>query len=78
MYERWAAGDLDGARTAQASIRALRNLFVLGNPNTIVKAATNAAGENVGPCRAPFNLLSADALDRIAATVRADQAAGLG
>lgn len=78
IYELWAAGDLDGARTAQASIRNLRNLFSLGNPNTIVKAATNAAGEPVGPCRAPFNLLGEDAIARIAETVRADQAAGLG
>ncbi|MFZ8758364.1 4-hydroxy-tetrahydrodipicolinate synthase [Microbacterium sp. HMH0099] len=78
ISRRWAAGDLEGARAAQASIRALRNLFVFGNPNTIVKAATNAAGENVGPCRAPFNLLSEDALAKISATVRADQAAGMG
>ena len=77
IYERWAAGDLAGARTAQASIRSLRNLFTLGNPNTIVKAATNAAGEDVGPCRAPFNLLSPDTLAKIAETVSADQAAGM-
>lgn len=77
IFQRWAAGDLDGARAAQASIRSLRNLFSLGNPNTIVKAATNAAGEAVGPCRAPFNLLGDAALAKIAETVRADQAAGL-
>lgn len=77
IFQRWAAGDLDGARAAQASIRRLRNLFTLGNPNTIVKAATNAAGEAVGPCRAPFNLLGDAALAKIAETVRADQAAGL-
>ncbi|KTR40726.1 dihydrodipicolinate synthase [Curtobacterium oceanosedimentum] len=78
IFRRWAAGDLEGARAAQASIRSLRNLFALGNPNTIVKAATNAAGEAVGPCRAPFNLLGDAALAKIAETVRADQAAGLG
>jgi 4-hydroxy-tetrahydrodipicolinate synthase len=78
IYQRWASGDVDGARQAQASIRPLRNLFTLGNPNTIVKAATNAAGEAVGPCRAPFNLLGDAALAKIAETVRADQAAGLG
>lgn len=77
IFQRWAAGDLDGARAAQASIRRLRNLFTLGNPNTIVKAATNAAGEAVGPCRAPFNLLDDAALEKITETVRADQAAGL-
>lgn len=78
IFQRWAAGDLEGARAAQASIRSLRNLFALGNPNTIVKAATNAAGQAVGPCRAPFNLLGDAALAKIAETVRADQAAGLG
>lgn len=78
IFQRWAAGDLDGARAAQASIRRLRNLFTLGNPNTIVKAATNSAGEAVGPCRAPFNLLGDAALEKITETVRADQAAGLG
>ncbi|WP_420369911.1 4-hydroxy-tetrahydrodipicolinate synthase [Curtobacterium sp. L1-20] len=78
ITRKWAAGDLEGARAAQASIRPLRNLFALGNPNTIVKAATNAAGEAVGPCRAPFNLLGDAALAKIAETVRADQAAGLG
>ncbi len=78
IYERWVAGDVEGARAAQASIRSLRNLLVLGNPNTVIKAATNAAGEPVGPCRAPFNLLSDDVLAKIADTVRADQAAGLG
>lgn len=78
IFQKWAAGDLDGARAAQASIRPLRNLFALGNPNTIVKAATNAAGEAVGPCRAPFNLLGDAVLAKIADTVHADQAAGLG
>lgn len=78
IYRRWAEGDLEGARAAQASIRSLRNLFALGNPNTIVKAATNAAGEAVGPCRAPFKLLGDAALAKIAETVRADQVAGLG
>ena len=77
IYERFVAGDLKGARAAQASIRGLRNLFTLGNPNTVVKAATNAAGEPVGPCRAPFNLLSDDALVKISERVRADQAAGV-
>lgn len=77
IFERWQAGDLDGARTAQARIRALRNLFHHGNPNTIVKAATNAAGQPVGPCRAPFNHLSDAALADIGATVAADHARGL-
>ena len=47
IFEQWLAGDLDTARAAQARIRHIRNLFRHGNPNTIVKAATNAAGEPV-------------------------------
>ena len=77
IYERWLAGDLDAARAAQARIRPVRNLFRHGNPNTIVKAATNAAGEPVGPCRAPFNHLGEPALADIAATVAADHARGV-
>jgi len=77
IFEQWQAGDLDAARTAQASIRSVHGLFRHGYPNTIVKAATNAAGEPVGPCRAPFNGLGEEALADIAATVAADHARGL-
>lgn len=77
IFEQWQAGDLDAARAAQASIRPVRGLFRHGNPNTIVKAATNAAGEPAGPCRAPFNHLGEEALADIAATVAADHARGV-
>ena len=77
IFERWQAGDIDGAKAAQASIRPIRNLFRHGNPNTVVKAATNAAGEPVGPCRAPFNVLSDEALEDIRQTVESDHARGL-
>ncbi|WP_129787662.1 4-hydroxy-tetrahydrodipicolinate synthase [Promicromonospora panici] len=77
IFEQWLAGDLDAARAAQARIRSVRNLFRHGNPNTIVKAATNAAGEAVGPCRAPFNHLGDEALADIGATVAADHARGV-
>ena len=77
IFEQWQAGNLDAARAAQARIRPIRNLFRHGNPNTIVKAATNAAGEPVGPCRAPFNNLSEAALADIKATVAADHDRGM-
>lgn len=77
IYERWKAGDVTGARAAQDSIRPLRNLFRWGNPNTVIKAATNAAGSPVGPCRAPFNGLTDDALADIARVVSDDQTRGM-
>lgn len=77
IYEKWASGDIEGAKKAQNSIRPIRNCLQLGNPNTVVKAATNAAGEPVGACRAPFNLLSASALEEIARTVASDHERGL-
>lgn len=77
IYRCFARGDMDGARRAQDSIRPLRNCFKLGNPNTVTKAAACAAGNPVGPCRAPFHLLGSDALLKIRETVEADHARGL-
>ncbi|MEU2198571.1 4-hydroxy-tetrahydrodipicolinate synthase [Isoptericola sp. NPDC019482] len=77
IYDLFVAGDVDAARSAQDSIRPIRNCLALGNPNTVVKAAANARGAWLGPCRAPFNLLPAEALETIRATVQADLARGL-
>ena len=54
IYELWQKGDFTAAKKAQDSIRAIRNCFRLGNPNSIVKMATNLLGHPVGPCRKPF------------------------
>lgn len=56
IYEKFIAGDLEGAKKAQASIRPIREVFKMGNPNSITKRATELMGHNVGPCRAPFNI----------------------
>jgi len=56
IYERFIAGDLEGAKKAQSSIRPIREVFKMGNPNSIIKRATELMGYNVGPCRAPFNI----------------------
>ena len=54
VYELWKKGDFAGAKKTQDSIRAIRNCFRLGNPNSIVKMAANLLGYPVGPCRKPF------------------------
>ncbi len=58
VYELFWQGDFSQAQVAQDSIRSLRDTFVHGNPNTIVKTAVKMLGYPVGTCRAPFNQLS--------------------
>lgn len=65
IYEKFNAGDLEGARKAQDSIRPFRDIFKFGNPNTIVKTAVKELGYPVGLCRAPFNSLSPAGLDAL-------------
>ena len=65
IYEKFIAGDLEGARNAQDSIRPFRDIFKFGNPNTIVKTAVKELGYPVGLCRAPFNSLSPAGLDAL-------------
>ena len=65
IYEKFMAGDLEGARRAQDSIRPFRDIFKFGNPNTIVKTAVKELGYPVGLCRAPFNSLSPAGLDAL-------------
>ena len=77
IYDLFLAGDSEGARAAQDSIRPIRNCLALGNPNTVVKHAANVREFGLGPARAPFNALSDEAKATIADTVTADLARGL-
>lgn len=65
ICEKFNAGDFEGARRAQDSIRPFRDIFKFGNPNTIVKTAVKELGYPVGLCRAPFNSLSPAGLDAL-------------
>ena len=69
IYKYYEDGDWDAARKAQDSIRPFRNCFKLGNPNTIVKKATNLMGYPVGMPRAPFNGLTDEAVSTIKKTL---------
>ena len=77
IYNLFMEGKIEEAKAANASIASFRACFKYGNPNTIVKTAVAMLGYNVGKCRAPFNLLSEDAVARIRATLEADKARGL-
>lgn len=77
IYEHWAAGDLAAAEQCQAAVAPLRSCFKFGNPNTVVKVAVNLLGYPVGPCRAPFNMLSEDGVEALRAVLADDRARGM-
>ena len=77
IYDRFTAGDLDGARKAQDAIRSFRNCFKFGNPNTIVKTAVALLGYPVGKCRAPFNQVSAEGVEAIRKVLEENKALGM-
>ena len=77
IYDRFTAGDLDGARKAQDAIRSFRNCFKFGNPNTIVKTAVALLGYPVGKCRAPFNQVSAEGVEAIRQVLEENKALGM-
>ena len=58
IYESWKKGDITGAKTAQDSIRPIRDCLKLGNPNSIVKKAVNILGYPVGLCKKPFDMVN--------------------
>ncbi len=53
IYQLWEKGDIGEANKRQSSIRPLRDIMKLGNPNSVVKRALNLLGYNVGPAREP-------------------------
>jgi len=65
IYQEFQNGNFSAARKAQDSIRPIRNCFKYGNPNTIVKEATNMIGYSVGKNRAPFNHIISEAGEAI-------------
>lgn len=69
IYQHWKNGDIEKARAAQDSIRPIRDCFQYGNPNSIIKAATNLIGQPVGPCRRPFGIISPQAREAIIKTI---------
>lgn len=69
IYQEFTNNDFSAARKAQDSIRPIRNCFKYGNPNTIVKEATNMIGYPVGRNRAPFNNITVEGKKAIQETL---------
>ena len=58
MYERFRAGDLDGARRISDVFAPLRAAWALGSFPVVIKEAMAMAGRDVGPTRRPILPLS--------------------
>lgn len=65
IYDLFIEGKIEEAKAANESIQSFRECFKYGNPNTIVKLATQLLGHNVGPCRAPFNQVAPEGIEAI-------------
>ncbi len=61
IYDAWASGNFEEAKRIQDSIRPIRDCLGLGNPNSVVKRAASLLGHNLGPARAPFDILADNA-----------------
>ena len=66
IWNSFQAGDIDAARRAQESLRALRDAFALGTMPVVLKTAAAMLGMPAGPARAPAQPLDAAARERLA------------
>ena len=77
IYEKYMAGDVEGAEKVQESIASFRACFKYGNPNTIVKTAVSMLGYPVGKCRAPFNQVPEEGIEVLKRVLEENKAKGM-
>ena len=77
IYEKFKAGDLEGAQAAQDAIASFRACFKYGNPNTIVKTAVGLLGYPVGKCRKPFYSMSEEGVAALKAGLEENKRNGM-
>lgn len=77
IYNRFQAGDLEGAQKAQDAIAILQQTFKYGNPNTIIKTAVALLGYNVGKCRAPFHYVPEEGIEALKKVLAENAAKGI-
>lgn len=70
IYERFRAGDIDGARQAQADLAPLRMAFSWGTFPVVIKEALDLMGMDAGPARAPVGPLSSEQRERLRGVLR--------
>ncbi|MBI3947948.1 MAG: 4-hydroxy-tetrahydrodipicolinate synthase [Armatimonadetes bacterium] len=67
VYERYRAGDLEGARKAQYALHPLRQVFAMGTFPAVIKEALAQIGHPAGPVRGPAGPLGEADRRRLAA-----------
>jgi len=65
IYDKYMAGDLEGALRAQRELAPLRLAFAWGTFPVVIKEALNLMGMDAGPCRAPVGPLSAEQREKL-------------
>jgi 4-hydroxy-tetrahydrodipicolinate synthase len=65
IYDKFIAGDLDGAREAQQALAPLRLAFAWGTFPVVIKEALDLMGMEGGPARAPVGPLAPDQRERL-------------
>lgn len=77
IYDSYMAGNWDEAKQYQDSIASFRACFKYGNPNTVVKAAVQLLGYEVGKCRAPFNQLPEEGIEALKKVLKENAEKGM-
>jgi len=70
IYDRFQAGDLEGARRAQETLAPLRLAFTWGTFPVVVKEALDLMGMEAGPARPPVGPMSPDQRQRLECVLR--------
>lgn len=70
IYERFVAGDLEGARRAQEMLAPLRLAFSWGTFPVVIKEALDLIGLEGGPARAPVGPLAPEQRERLKRVLR--------
>lgn len=65
IYDLFAAGDYDGARTAQEALAPLRLAFAWGTFPVVIKEALDLMGMEAGPARAPVGPMAPEQRERL-------------
>lgn len=70
IYERFKAGDMEGARSAQEALAPLRLAFSWGTFPVVIKEALDLIGMEGGPARAPVGPMSDERREQLADVLR--------
>lgn len=70
IYERFKAGDMEGARSAQEALAPLRLAFSWGTFPVVIKEALDLMGMEGGPARAPVGPMSDKKREQLASVLR--------